>query len=162
MGLTWGLPTSPVHLHYICFHLLWFGLHKTYSQNKIFKGQNKSEIFIKWSGSVAQPIEVPNEDANADEASDDIVQDEASVVTDNSVSVALAEPEVSEPTEDVNEEQDNTKFKVGDVAMVQRKTLYWPCKILEVSNKQYKYMIYDKARTEETKNASVRDGYVDK
>ena len=65
---------------------------------------------------------------------------------------------MSEPTEDVNEEQDNTKFKVGDVAMVQRKTLYWPCKILEVSNKQYKYMIYDKARTEETKNASVCDG----
>ena len=43
-------------------------------------------------------------------------------------------------------------FSVGDIVLVQRKTIYWPAKIANIVGNTCEVVIYDKARTKDRKN----------
>ena len=77
-----------------------------------------------------------------------VEQFEPELVTDSTVT-----EEVVTVGNDVSEFITEQSFKIGDILMVQRKTLHWPCKVIEVvSNKTYKVMGFDKNNTTEIKH----------
>ena len=73
---------------------------------------------------------------------------------DDSTAHSLGEhPMVEEDSDDDPSKKtpQNDEFKEGDIVLVLRKSLHWPAKILKFSPKVSEVMIFDKARTTDTK-----------
>ena len=83
--------------------------------------------------SVDQPNILDSSDANTVE----VVDDDATTIEEVVAAVDITPPNV---------------FSVGDIVLVQRKTIYWPAKIESIAGDTYEVVIFDRARTKDKKN----------